>query len=204
MVLGQFYSNNPSTISPPFLNVSVLYFSFVDSLYPLHSCNSKLSNFNTQAQSLHQFEFPFTQTPSKTIQLPPKDPCGFRKQGWRSSKNTRLSPVRIKGSADIIYVGWIRDWFSPPLRFSPFPHRKLIPRNSNATRNARTLSYHFLTESSLVSCEQTNYKNNNNNNNNNKNIRTKNKLEFEPGYFLSHQVHAPFFSYVQAALENVL
>lgn len=77
MVLGQFYSNNPSTISPPFLNVSLLYFSFVDSLYPLHSCNSKLSNF-TQAQSLHQFEFSFTQPPSKTIQLPPKDiPAAF-------------------------------------------------------------------------------------------------------------------------------
>lgn len=76
MVLGQFYSNNPSTISPPFLNVSLLYFYFVDPLYPLHSCNSKLSNF-TQAQSLHQFEFPFTQPPSKTIQLPPKDPCGL-------------------------------------------------------------------------------------------------------------------------------
>lgn len=59
MVLGQFYPNSPSTISPPFLNVSLLYFSFVDSLYPLHSCNSKLSNFNTQAQSLHQFEFNF-------------------------------------------------------------------------------------------------------------------------------------------------
>ena len=199
MVLGQFYPNNPSTISPPFLNVSLLYFSFVDSLYPLHLCNSKLSNF-TQAQSLHQFEFPFTQPPSKTIQLPPKDPCGFREQGWRSSKNTRLLPVRIKGSADIIYVGWIRDWFSPPLRFSLFL-TEIIPRNSNATPTARTLSYHFFTDSSLVSCEQTNYKKKNNKK---KNIRTKNKLEFEPGYFLSHQVHAPFFSYVQAALENVL